>query len=381
MTSTPPPFDELVSAYLDGEATADEVARVESSPELMAEVRRLEAITQRVASTDQIPPPPAGQREVHLAAALAAFDTSLGTTAGPSAAARPELPEPTIVHTPDESSNVASLEQRRNRRTLFSGRALGIAAAVALFFLGAAALFSFNGSTSNPFETADVVTDAVDSASDAASDSAESVTESDMATQATEATSGDGVLADATMDRAGAMDDEDAMADDEAMEDETTQSKGAADVEEAIEEEESAPAADTASDTAPSSAARAPSESALFESDSGDSAMADDGGVGADFFLASSIDPSIGEPYWLGELSLREVPQALDQRTSRVTPPLRTNCQLESPELDGNAEPTLLGLVTVDGVHVEIHRLPGTDAALLLDATTCVVLDEVVVPR
>lgn len=70
MTEHPHPDDELVSAYLDGEATADEVARVESEPALAARVAELERVRARLAAPD----PPAGALDSHVSAALAAFD-------------------------------------------------------------------------------------------------------------------------------------------------------------------------------------------------------------------------------------------------------------------------------------------------------------------
>ncbi|HSL56296.1 MAG TPA: zf-HC2 domain-containing protein, partial [Acidimicrobiales bacterium] len=51
MTSTPlPPDDELVSAYLDGEASDDERARVEGDPVLVARVAELRAAAAAVAA-------------------------------------------------------------------------------------------------------------------------------------------------------------------------------------------------------------------------------------------------------------------------------------------------------------------------------------------
>ncbi len=61
----------LASAYLDGDVTADERARVEADAELIAEVERLRQV--RIVLGD--PEPPAiSMRERHLAAALDAWD-------------------------------------------------------------------------------------------------------------------------------------------------------------------------------------------------------------------------------------------------------------------------------------------------------------------
>jgi hypothetical protein len=62
---------ELASAYLDGEATADERARVEGDPALLAEVERLRRVRDAVAATSPAPP---AQRDAAIAQALAAFD-------------------------------------------------------------------------------------------------------------------------------------------------------------------------------------------------------------------------------------------------------------------------------------------------------------------
>ena len=66
MNPLPPNSDELVSAYLDGEAAPDEIEVVESSPELLAQVEALRGLTQELGN---VTPPPAAQKEAHLAAA------------------------------------------------------------------------------------------------------------------------------------------------------------------------------------------------------------------------------------------------------------------------------------------------------------------------
>ena len=61
----------LASAYLDDEVTADERARVEADPVLLAEVDRLRVVRDALAATD---PAPISIREDHLASALGAWD-------------------------------------------------------------------------------------------------------------------------------------------------------------------------------------------------------------------------------------------------------------------------------------------------------------------
>lgn len=69
---TPSP-DEAVSAHLDGAATPDERARVESDPELAARLDRFSEIADQVR---EVPAPPAGAVDDHVAAAMAAFGTA-----------------------------------------------------------------------------------------------------------------------------------------------------------------------------------------------------------------------------------------------------------------------------------------------------------------
>jgi hypothetical protein len=61
----------LASAYLDGELTTDERARVEDDAQLLAEVDRLRAVRLLLADVE---PPAISRREAHLAAALDVWD-------------------------------------------------------------------------------------------------------------------------------------------------------------------------------------------------------------------------------------------------------------------------------------------------------------------
>ncbi|MEY2464022.1 MAG: hypothetical protein QOH64_2160 [Acidimicrobiaceae bacterium] len=61
--------DELVSAYVDGEATPEEVARVEASAELLARAEVMRSVAAAVASPS--PPSPSDARDAAIAAALA----------------------------------------------------------------------------------------------------------------------------------------------------------------------------------------------------------------------------------------------------------------------------------------------------------------------
>ena len=101
---------ELASAYLDGEATADERARVEADPELLAEVARLRHIGDAVAATSPASP---AHRDAAIAAALSVFDEL--RVGGPTA--------PTVV----------PIASRRHARWM---QALTAAAAIAVLVLG-----------------------------------------------------------------------------------------------------------------------------------------------------------------------------------------------------------------------------------------------------
>lgn len=100
-----PTDDEVVSAYLDGEATPAEVARVETEPALQARLAAFRAVSARVA---QVPEVPAEAREAHIRQATAALDST-----------------PAPVHDLDAA--------RRRRRTVL----LSAAAVIVVLLLGA----------------------------------------------------------------------------------------------------------------------------------------------------------------------------------------------------------------------------------------------------
>jgi hypothetical protein len=75
-------LDELASAYVDGEATPDEVARVDADPTLLARVAELRTVAAAVA--EPVDPPPAEVRDAHIAAALAAADEPAERTGAPA---------------------------------------------------------------------------------------------------------------------------------------------------------------------------------------------------------------------------------------------------------------------------------------------------------
>lgn len=121
---------ELVNAYLDGEATLDERALVESDTELLAEVARLRAVRNALSDVE---PPSASARETAIAAALAAFDELPATAAAPAAPApRGDVTAPT---------NIVPFERRRRMRRI---QGLSAAAAAVVIVAGGIAISQRN---------------------------------------------------------------------------------------------------------------------------------------------------------------------------------------------------------------------------------------------
>lgn len=105
---------ELANAYLDGEATADERALVESDAELLAELQRLRTVR---AALGHVDPPVPATRESAIAAALAVFDERASVAAPAAAAAA-------------APTNVVPIERRRRLR-----RMQGLSAAAAVIVI------------------------------------------------------------------------------------------------------------------------------------------------------------------------------------------------------------------------------------------------------
>lgn len=140
-----PPDDEIVSAVLDGEATADERARVDADPAARRRLAELADVRRHLAAPVAVPD---DAREQALAAALAAYDEQRTATAtGPDAPGAPSTasvttsvagPEP-VPPTTDE------LAGRRARRGGPGGRALAAAAAIVVVLIGIGALVRSTG--------------------------------------------------------------------------------------------------------------------------------------------------------------------------------------------------------------------------------------------
>ncbi len=139
-----PTLDELVSAYLDGEATVDEVARVEGSAELTARAVTLRAVRDAVAAP--VGASPDGHRDQAVSAALRASSTA---------------------------ANVTSLSIRRARSARVV-RIASVAAVIALFMLAGSLvlLTRDSGNQSETVASADTAAAETDAAADAPADSA-----------------------------------------------------------------------------------------------------------------------------------------------------------------------------------------------------------------
>jgi hypothetical protein len=129
-------FDELTSAYLDGEVTADERATVEADRALMARVDELRAVRGFLSSATSAPVAP-DRRDTAIANAL----TAAAPTAGQPV---PETESPRQdIHTLETAGRAEAAPRRRWRVVLGIS---GVAAAIAIA-VGVAAAVSRSSST------------------------------------------------------------------------------------------------------------------------------------------------------------------------------------------------------------------------------------------
>ena len=183
---TPEERDELASAYLDGEATAQERAMVEADADLLARVEHFRHAAEEVAS----PAAEAGREEI-IAEALKAFK--------PEAEPAKQVEKLASRQRQPRSGFLLQLRERLRNRPL--APILGAAAALAVVFL-AIAIFALtnentddtsdtasSGTTSpaTTFEFAQLLESADMQASEALSDSAAAFDDSDTAAPATTA--------------------------------------------------------------------------------------------------------------------------------------------------------------------------------------------------
>lgn len=155
MATEPSTDDELLSAYLDDEATLEEIARIEIEPDLQQRLVVLRAAKELVAVP--VAPLEAGDADLLVGNALATGDPPAGT---------------------------ADLTKARARRQSRNRIALGVAAGVLLVAVAVPLLRAIN--TGGSIETAEISTGDAPTSDDAADDTAADETGIDLELQATE---------------------------------------------------------------------------------------------------------------------------------------------------------------------------------------------------
>ena len=174
----------LASAYLDGDVTADERARVEADPDLLTEVERLRYVKVLLADTE---PSPISVRESLLANALDAWDRV--PSAERTGALRDATPrtlrrgvDPATAAAAASITAPTSLADRRRATT--NRRLLGAAAAIVLVLAGGIVLqtVSFGGDDDSVSQTASEATNPTEVT--ALESSAEAATAADEAAPA-----------------------------------------------------------------------------------------------------------------------------------------------------------------------------------------------------
>jgi hypothetical protein len=156
-------LDLLASAYLDGEATPQEVALVEGDPELLARVAELRSISGGVGAATAAPPPELFKQ--HMAAALAEYDAVIGADTSAAAAAAGVAADNTIDFNQRKRVRVS----RRDR--LAQQAPQWLAAAAGLVLVGGGAFWAAtNLGSDDADETASIEFDTSDDAADSSTD-------------------------------------------------------------------------------------------------------------------------------------------------------------------------------------------------------------------
>lgn len=333
---TPPNADDptvdLVSAYVDGLAAPDEVAVVEASPALMAQVATMRSVT---AALGQPASPAPAIKEAHLGAALAEFDSLFGSDQDQADQDQADQDQP-VVRSLDEAR--ATRAKRRPRRLNMVAAA---AAAVALLFAGVVAVGLNSGG-----DSFDTVTEATSASSDAAIESSSALVLGDE---------------DASDDSAdAAMDDDEAMDEEEAMEDESTAARSEPAMAEAAME------ADAEADFAAPMA-----DDAMADDEMADDAM-DDAASGAApippiGFLGDFDELAPLEEALQGSLEGSDLTQKALNLVTEVSP---IGCPDVIADLTGLSVPTLVGTARLSGKDVELHGSANGEV-LVIDLAVC----------
>ncbi|MEM9520588.1 MAG: hypothetical protein AAGA37_14815 [Actinomycetota bacterium] len=217
MTDEPDSVDELISRYLDGEATDAEIARIESNPALRARAESMRAAIELVASPVAIPE--AALDQIRAAVVAASPSTSEQVT--------------------DLEAAAAERRARAERR----GRVMAVAAACVLLAVGVVAVRSLPGG-----DDADETTDAGAADTTSADDGADSTADGDFSLNAESLSSSASASASAMADESEVeMAEADDMAE-EAMPEEAMPEEAMP--EEAMPDEDGADSAESESDAA-----------------------------------------------------------------------------------------------------------------------------------
>jgi negative regulator of sigma E activity len=123
----PEDLDDVVSAYVDGEASAAEIARVEGDPTLVARAAEFAALAGRVGV---VPDAPASASDAALTAALAAFD-DLRHPAAAAVVDTPVADQPAVQQPAAPLQQLDSAARRASWASRF-GPILAAAAAIAV---------------------------------------------------------------------------------------------------------------------------------------------------------------------------------------------------------------------------------------------------------
>lgn len=215
-------LDLIASAYVDGEATPEEVALVEREPALAARVEEFRALDAEIAGA---PPVPENLKEQQISAALAAFDATPKTTGQAPATVSVGAPE-NVIDLTDRSSGRGGSDSTpltdRTAPTSIESRSMfpsWLAAAAAVVVIGGGVVFSLNrlsgGGDDAETATADVASDAPDAGEGEVSAEARAMEESTEEAEDTDQAAGTENFMDADDEEDDAMEEEE-----EAMEDE-----------------------------------------------------------------------------------------------------------------------------------------------------------------
>jgi hypothetical protein len=305
-------FDELASAYLDGEASDADAARIEADPSMQARVNELRAVTEALDAN--VAPADEFLRRRQIGAALEAFDE----LAGPGLASGPKGGDPVDPVGPAAPVDLADRRHQRAQDGQPSGRSgmpqwLGVAAVLLLIVGGIGLLTQLGGADDESFETASdsAELDTEDGASDTVAD--DSTAEAAGAAQAVQPGAGDEAGTEATRaasdseadtgeDEEG-LDEDQAAADDEGTSSESTSAATSTTAVGGLFPDEQIEAARVSFDVPPTQEELlALADGALFDPAVSDCAalLTAETGIAVEFFVPISVAGVDGEALFTG---------------------------------------------------------------------------------